>query len=487
MKIMFIYSLDDTQSISKPLRSWSSIQFGISYISSILKADGHKTQLAVLGSNNLMRDNIKTLNALIGDFSPRLICVTAVSSQYPFVKKIAEVIKSQWPDTYIVIGGVHATLNPAEVISGSFDAVCLGEGEYPILELCRQIEADTIPHGIANLWLKSPDGGVEKNLPRPFLQDIDSLPSPDRLIWKPWMKEQLGAELAVLLGRGCPYDCTYCCNHVLKKVALGKYVRFRSPENIIKEVAFLHATYPAQSRIYFEVESIALNEAWLMEFCKQLEAFNATIDNFISYGCNFRISPQSIDEKVFLALKNANFFKINIGLESGSERIRREILKRDYSNKDFLDVTNMARRAGLKIFVFNMIGLPGETYDNYLETVSLNRQCQPDNHYTGIFFPYPGTELYDTCIREGFIKTPINNRLERKQPVIDFPNFSKPQIMKAYTWFNYQVYKGYKPFWWILMQTVMIKIRCNMAINFLFRRIVQWPGLNYMREKLARI
>lgn len=487
MKVMFIYSLDDTQSISKPLRSWSSIQFGISYISSILKADGHQTRLVVLGSNNHWQDNIKTLNAFIGEFSPRLICITAVSSQYPFVKRIASVIKSRWPDKYIVVGGVHATLNPAEAINDSFDAVCIGEGEYPILELCRQIEANTIPQGIANLWVKISEGRIERNSTRPFLQDIDSLPFPDRTIWMPWIREQLGAELAVLLGRGCPYDCTYCCNHAIKKVALGKYVRFRSPENIIKEVASLHTAYPAQSRIYFEVESIALNKNWLMEFCKQLEAFNATIDNFISYGCNFRISPQSIDEEIFRVLKKTNFFKINIGLESGSERIRREILKRDYSNRDFLDVTIMARKAGLKIFVFNMIGLPGETYDNYMETVSLNRQCQPDNHYTGIFSPYPGTELYDMCVREGFIKTAINNRLERKQPVIDFPCFSKSQIKKAYTWFNYRVYKGYKPLWWVLMQTVMTKVRCNMAFNFLFRRIVQWPGLNYMREKLARV
>ena len=305
MKIMFIYSLDDTQSISKPLRSWSSMQFGISYISSILKADGHQTQLIVLGSNNYWRDSIKILDTFMGEFSPQLICITAVSSQYHFVKKIADVIKSQWPDKYIVVGGVHATLNPAEVISDSFDAVCIGEGEYPILELCRQIEADAIPHGIANLWIKFADGRIEKNSSRPFLPDIDSLPFPDRTIWTPWIKEQLGAELAVLLGRGCPYDCTYCCNHAIKKVAPGKYVRFRSPGNIIKEVTFLHATYPIQSRIYFEVESIALNKTWLMEFCKQLEAFNATIDNFISYGCNFRISPQSIDENIFLFLKNA--------------------------------------------------------------------------------------------------------------------------------------------------------------------------------------
>ena len=162
---MFIYSLEDVQSTSRPMRSWSTIQFGISYISSVLKADGHQTQLVVLGSNNPWRDNIKLLNTFIGEFSPHLICVTAVANQYSFVKKIASLIKSQWSDKYLIIGGVHATLNPSEVITDSFDAVCIGEGEYPILELCRQIEANAIPHGIANLWIKSPDGRIEKNSP----------------------------------------------------------------------------------------------------------------------------------------------------------------------------------------------------------------------------------------------------------------------------------------------------------------------------------
>ncbi|MEW6088390.1 MAG: radical SAM protein [bacterium] len=487
MKIAFIYSLEDAQSISRPLQSWSDISFGISYISSVLKINGYETQLVVLGSSNPWEKNIKLLNKFVEKFFPHVICFTAVTSQYPFIEKIASFIKSQWPDKYLIIGGVHATLNPSEVINGHFDAVCIGEGEYSMLELCRQIEAGTVPHGIQNLWIKSSDGNIERNSTRPFFQDIDSLPFPDRAIWIPWMKEQSGAELAVLLGRGCPHGCTYCCNHALKKVAAGKYVRFRSPENIIKEIAFLHTTYPTQSRIYFEVESIALNKAWLFEFCKQLERFNATIDNFISYGCNFRISPQSKDEDILFALKKAHFYKINIGLESGSERVRKEILKRDYSNKDFLDVTAMARKAGLKIFVFNIIGLPGEAYNDYMETVLVNRQCQPDFHYSGIFFPYPGTELYNMCIREGYLKPPIDYRLERRQPVIDFPHFSKRQIQKAYTWFNYQVYKGYKPLWWILMQTFMVKVRSGITLNFLFLRVTHWSGFNYLREKLARI
>lgn len=302
MKILFIYSLEDTQLISRPVWSWSSIQFGISYIASFLKIHGNQTQLLVLGSDNHWRSNEKLLISSIEDFVPDIICFTAVASQYPFIKEVASFIKNRWADKFLIIGGIHATLNPSEVITHSFDALCIGEGEYPMVELCSQLATKKIPWGIANLWIKSSEGLIEKNPARPFLQDIDSLPFPDLAMWKPWMKEQIGAELAVLLGRGCPYNCTYCCNHAIKKVASGKYVRMRSPDNIIKEVASLHKEYPQQQQIYFEVESVALDKSWLMEFCAKLENFNSTINNSIFYGCNFRVSPQSIDEKIFIAL-----------------------------------------------------------------------------------------------------------------------------------------------------------------------------------------
>ena len=471
MKVLFVYSTDNAQAIQSPLSSWSSIQFGISYISSMLKSHGHQTKLVVLGSNQSEEDNSKQVSSCLLEYGPRLICFTAVFSQYAFIKTIATLVKNLLPETHLLIGGPHATLRPDEVISGPFDSVCIGEGEMPSVELCEQLEHHITPHGIANLWIKSLNGAVEKNKPRDFLQDLDGLPFPDREMWKPWMKAQLNDELALLLGRGCPYDCTYCSNHALRKIAPGKYVRFRSPENIIQEVAFLHDNYPFR-KFYFEVETIAVNKPWMIDLCRQLETFNSTIHHSISYGCNFRISTQSMDETLFIAMKQANFSKINIGLESGSERVRREVFKRNYSNNDFLKVVSLARKHGLKIYLFNMIGLPGESLSDHKDTVLLNRQCQPDGHYTGIFYPYPGTELYNTCVQKGLILGAMDAKKERRQPIIENPNFTKTQIQRAYTWFNFRVYRGHKPLVRLLAQLVLAKIRSNPIANSWFQKIV---------------
>jgi anaerobic magnesium-protoporphyrin IX monomethyl ester cyclase len=484
MKILFVYSLDDIQSVEKPLRSWSSIQFGISYISSTLKAHGHQTKLVVLGDSHWKKSQPIYRSAVEG-FSPDLVCFTATYSQYAFIERIASFTKTQWPGIYLLIGGVHATLNPDEVIQGPFDALCVGEGEYPTLKLCSQLVKEQAPHGIPNLWIKTQDGEIERNQTRDFLPHLDQLPFPDREIWESWMKPQLDAEFAVLLGRGCPYDCTYCSNHALRKVAGGDYVRFRSPENIIQEISLLYQSYQPKS-IYLEVETIAVNKSWTVELCDQLAALNTTLDRQLSYGCNFRISPNSVDEDLFKAFKRANIARLNIGLESGSEKIRREVMKRFYSNQDFLNVAAIARKYGLQIYVYNMIGLPGESLNDHMETVLLNRQCQPDQHYTSIFFPYPGTRLYDMCLEQGLLKGPLDAQMERRKAIIELPDVTKRQIQRAYTWFDYRVYRGHKPLGVILIKVMSAWIRSNPVTNYVFRQLVQLPVLRQIRARLAR-
>jgi len=259
----------------------------------------------------------------------------------------------------------------------------------------------------------------------------------------------------------------------------------RSPENILREVAMLYKSYPHRN-IYFEIETITLNKPWLLELCNQLAAFNSTQEHPVFFGCNFRISPQSLDENLFVAFEKANFNRINIGLESGSERIRHEVLKRNYSNDDFLHAVSLARNHGMKIHVYNMIGLPGESLSDHKETILLNRRSQPEGHYTGIFYPYPGTELYDVCLQQGLISKVLDTKKERMQSVIELPNFSKKQIRRAYEWFDYNVYSGYKPLWKTVILVTMVKVRSSPTINYLFRKIIQLPWLRHLRAQLAK-
>ena len=469
MNILFIYSLYVIESTSKPLHTPEQMQFGISYISSFLKEHGYQTKLMVL-SRVSGRKNRNIIDKYLKRFCPKLICFTAVSTEYQFIANIAKYIKSHYPDIYLLIGGPHVSLNSEEVLLDDFDALCIGEGENPTLELLSQLEKGVLPSDIPNLWIKH-GSEIEKNSPRPFLQDLDSLPFPDREIWQEWIEERQGSRYSVLLARGCPFQCTYCCNHALKKVALGAYVRFRSPDNIVKEIKEITNRSQSTKEIYLEVESFGINKEWAVELCSKLESFNKTLSQPLSFGANLRITPNADLENLFVACKKCNFRFINIGLESGSERVRREILKRNYSNEDIINAVVSARKHGLKIALFNMIGIPGETIGDFKETVKINRICLPDWHFTSIFFPYPGTDLYFLCKEQGLLKKPLDTEIERMKATLDLPGFTKKQIEKSYIWFDYYVYKGHKPIYKILGLVLKSKLRSKSYLYIFLRKL----------------
>ncbi len=484
MNILFIYSLQEVQSIKKPIRMQIQLQLGISLISSVLKKNKHDTQVAVI-SKVFKEKNKRTIDENINKFSPKLICYTATSCEYDFIKEIAGYVKASHPNIYSLIGGCHVSLNPEGVLSGPFDALCIGEGEYPTLELASQLESGRKPSKIKNLWIKN-DVGIEKNSTRPFVQDLDSLPFPDREIWQPWTNEQLGSKIPVLLGRGCPFECTYCCNDCLSKLAQGPYVRFRSPDNILAEIKSIINKFPTIKEFRLEVESLGLNKDWAVELCSKLEGFNKTLNEPLSFESNLRIVPNSDFKDLFRAMKQANFKSINIGLESGSDKVRKKILKRIYKNEDVINTCSLAKKYGLSVGLFNMIGIPGETREDYKKTVEINRVCKPDYHYTSIFFPYPGTKLYSLCKEMGLIKGDLKTKMERKEALLDLPDFNRKQIKKSYVWFDYYVYKGYKPLYKILPKIFLNGISSNPSLYLFFRKIVHLPILKYIRLYYAK-
>lgn len=453
MNVLFVYSLHYYRLKRKQVVA-DSIQLGISYISSFLKKNGHKTELIVL-SRFLKGENNKIIDSCLHEFEPKLICFTSVASEYPFISEVARYIKSNYPDVCLLIGGPHVSLNPDFVLDDGFDALCVGEGERPTLELVQQLEGGKSPSKIPNLWIKH-GAAIEKNNPLNFMENLDSLPFPDREMWQKWT-DQEDARYSVLLGRGCPFQCTYCCNHALRKIAPGKYVRFRSPSSIVEEIEEIQPLLLKNKEIHLELETISINQSWAFELCSKLEKFNQDFEEKISFGVNFRIIPGVNFENLFCALKKANFKRINIGLESGSQRIRSDVLKRYYSNEDVINNVNLAKKYGLKVCFFNIVGLPGETAVDFEETVKMNRLCQPDWHFTSIFFPYQGTDLYNLCKRQGFLDQPLDTNMERRKAALDFPEMSKKQINKNFTWFDYYVYKGYRPAFKILMNIFMLK------------------------------
>lgn len=441
MKILFVYSTQKTIVPQKPLLGQEGIYHGIASIAGVLKQHQHECRLIVLDRAN-EKQNFKTLSQKIEQFNPQIIAFTAVFSEFEFICEIASQAKSHFPNLFFIAGGVHITLNPDEKYLSLFDAICIGEGEAPVLELVQRLKANESIDNIQNLWVKTSDG-IVKNPTRPFLQNLDELPFPDREMWQEWILEP-HTKPTVLLGRGCPFDCTYCSNHSLRKISPGKYVRMRSPENILSEIRNLYKEYPDIDEIQLEVETIVIDRDWLKNFCEELETFGKETGFKVCFSTNLRIFPRMDVEFVFEQFKKAHITLVTVGLESGSYRIRKEILHRDYSNEQVLKAAETAKKYGIAVALFNMVGLPTETPAEFAETLQMNQQIQPAFHATSIFFPYPGTRIAETCKQMNLLPEHINTKDERQLAVLDLPGFSRKQIQKCFDSFHYQVYQKKK-------------------------------------------
>jgi radical SAM superfamily enzyme YgiQ (UPF0313 family) len=482
MKILFVYSVADIESPDKPLSQPEEINFGLSYISAVLKERGHETGLVVL-SRALGERNAGRLDKAIAAFQPALICLGAVSTEYPFIVEQAKYLESKYPAIYQLIGGSHVSLNPDRVLDEAFDALCIGEGEFPTLELVEQLEQGRQPSHIPNLWIKH-GTAIEKNQTRPFIADLDVFPFPDRAMWQEWISAEADSRYSVLLGRGCPFNCTYCSNHALRQLTNGRYVRFRSPANILAEIKDLAGQLGARPEIYLEVETFAVDKDWARQLFAGLKQLNAALPTPVAFGANIRVTPGADFSELFQACQEANFRFINIGLESGSDRVRREVLKRYYSNDDIIRTVKLARQHDLQVALFNMIGLPTETLADWQETIKVNRECQPDWHLTSIFYPYPGTELYDICRQRGLLPDNNPGLNERVQSVLDLPGFSKKQIEKSFVWFDWQVYRGFRPWYKILMKVALNKLRTKPKLHYRFRKLTSHRLLKAVKAKL---
>jgi hypothetical protein len=257
----------------------------------------------------------------------------------------------------------------------------------------------------------------------------------------------------------------------LRKLAKGTYVRYRPASDVVAEIEELTAQNPKLREIYFEVETIGTRRDWILDLCARLADLNYRRSEPIRYGVNLRVTPDCDFEDVFAAMRRANFTFVNIGLESGSERVRREVLRRNYSNEDVLRTVAQARTHGLQVSLLNMIGLPGETIADFEMTVQVNRACRPDWHGTSIFYPYPGTEICALCAREGLLAgRTASGVIERTRAVLELPGFPRAEIEKRYVWFDYDVYKGVRPLHRILRAVLAAKVRSSPRLFSLVQR-----------------
>lgn len=406
----------------------SYINFGIAYLSAMLKSQGHRTGIIDITFGY----DPKKILLQAKKFKPDVIAVSSKSTEYPTALEIAKILKSL--DVPMFCGGVHATIAPLDVLQ-FFEGAALGEGEHSLLELVNRIDSGKNYFDTPGFWFKN-DGNIIKNDVPQLIENLDTLPHPDRELFD-YAKylEARDGEADFLLSRGCPFNCTYCINHKLQKLYSGKgrYTRFNSIPYAMEEIRSVTAKYKVTG-IKFEDDTFNADHKRLAELCR-------TYKNEIGlpFECNLR--ADLCTEEMFSHLKNAGCRKVNIGVEAGSEHIRKEVLHRNITDEQMINAFRWAKSAGIHTMSFNMVGLPYETKADIFETIELNKKMDADSIQASVFVPFLGTELYDLCQEKGWIDPNKTTTSYYTGTTTKYPHITQKELMDLRKRFSYYCYR----------------------------------------------
>jgi anaerobic magnesium-protoporphyrin IX monomethyl ester cyclase len=279
------------------------------------------------------------------------------------------------------------------------DGICRGEGEGAMVDLVNAL-ADGGPDAALSVdnWSFRRNGDVFANPVRPYAEDLDSLPFPDRALV--YERDPIAARSKIkhfLTGRGCPYNCTYCFNHALSEIYRGKGRRFRqrSVDHVIEEIHWVRDHYPLGFVVFVD-DTFVLSQEWLSEFA---EKYPRQIG--LPFFCNTRANL--VTEEQVQLLKEAGCHTVSMGIETASDRIRNDLLKRRMSREQILEASRLIHKGDLHLTTTNMIGLPTSTLEDDLDTLDLNVQARPSYAHVFIFQPYPRTELGEFTREHGWM------------------------------------------------------------------------------------
>ncbi len=395
----------------------SSSSMGPRFIMGLLKKSGHEALGLYQGIDDYLGDPAAgfelpiPLDALIKE-SPDIVGFSIDSSSYKKSIAMAEKLRKAMPEVFIIFGGVHPTIFPEKVISHDFvNALCIGEGEYPMLELCNALQNGKTYTNILNLCVRDNKGDIIKNSMRPYVHNLDELD----------MDRENLYYYGLFSGRGCTGHCTFCNTPAIKRISgKGKFFRKRSVESVLNEISTmvkLNRKYlfnkcltdknklkPIYNLllsfkkpvIRFKDDTFLANKAWFLEFAQK---FSRRFKN-ISYICNAR--ADEIDEEVGQWLRKSNCKMLGIGFECGNEEFRNNVLKKRVSNEDIFKCANILKQNNIPILGQWIIGLPGESVGNVLESLELSISVG-DIAQVHIAQPYPKTEMHNQAVALGLI------------------------------------------------------------------------------------
>lgn len=359
---------------------------GLLYLAGKLLKDGHEVKIFDVDVEDIKPDE---LGELIHDFGAELVGITSTTPTILEARAIAEAIKKTY-DVPIIVGGAHVTVVGERLLQehAVFDYAAMGEAEITLSEFVYALETGGDLMEVDGILFRKGDQ-IVRTLPRPLIENLDDLPFPARqliknelYLWAPPGKEPT-AMAGMLTKRGCPYKCTFCSQDQV----FTRNVRYRSVENVLKELEWVVNDLGIHHVHIFD-------DTLVLKRDRAIEISQGILDRGLNFTWEGMARANLVDPELLSIQRKAGLSRMSFGIETGNA----EILKNIYKNVTLDQIREgyrMAKEAGIETRGSAIIGHPNETKKSAWDTIKFLRSLKHlDQVYLNIMVPYPGTAVW---------------------------------------------------------------------------------------------
>ncbi|MFH0731402.1 MAG: radical SAM protein [Candidatus Omnitrophota bacterium] len=365
-----------------------SVPIGLGYLAGSLLSKGHKVSVLDEHINPISEELIRKSAALFSP--PYLFGISTLTACAKRSYEIVGIIKGLYPESKIVMGGIHPTVMPDEVLGNrDIDYVLRREAENTLLEFCEAIKENRDVTRICGLSYRT-NGRIIHN-PNAELPDLSVLaPFPYHLFNNKPNRYNFGF---IASSRGCPYDCIFCSQRNIS----GQRYRYFPAEAVLRDIDLLVNKYH-QIHINFVDDNFTANQQRVIQLCEGI--INSKLHEKVTFDCQTR--ADAVNGQILSLLRKAGFRLINFGFETSSERLM-VLLNKKETVRQNIEAVKLVKKHGLGVSGTFIFGLPTETRADRLSAYRMARQMDLDYVRFNNATPYPGTQLYEMAKKEGRI------------------------------------------------------------------------------------
>lgn len=395
----------------------------LAYAAGFLEKQGHEVKLL----DSIARE--MELNEVVEDvkkFKPEIIVVDSNFSSLKNDIHVSNLLKEETGATTVLVGP-PASQFADKIVENGVDFAARFEFEETVNEIAESLHEGDFSE-IKGISYKK-DGEVIHNPNRDPTTSkfLDELPFVSEVYKKHlniedyFLSHSLSPMVQIFTGRGCPNYCTFCS---WPETLMGRKYRVRSVKNVVDEFEYITKELPQVKEIFIEDDSFTIDKKRLTQFCDEIQRREINI----SWSCQSRAE---LDYETMKKMKDAGCRLLDVGYESGSDEILKNI-KKGVTVSQLREFTANAKKTGLKILSDFVIGFSGETRETAAQTISFIKEVKPDLLQVAVATPMPGTEFYNYCKEKGFLLVDdLGGSLDEsgfQKCIISYPQLNSEEI-----------------------------------------------------------